>query len=163
MTVKPLGDRVLIKRLEAEEKTKGGIILTSAAKEQPQMAQVLAVGPDGLYELVGDTDDGAPIAAELVGGFTDFRRPHQKRLDSMYFGYTSAGVLSVTPEVLESGYPPIEYELEQRSATAPRNTRVRPGKGLFGRYWRVTFRNKDGTSFTVHDITADIAVSARRL
>ena len=45
MTVKPLGDRVLIKRLEAEEKTKGGIILTSAAKEQPQMAEVLAVGP----------------------------------------------------------------------------------------------------------------------
>ncbi len=45
MTVKPLGDRVLIKRLEAEEKTKGGIILTSAAKEQPQMAKVLAVGP----------------------------------------------------------------------------------------------------------------------
>ena len=45
MTVKPLGDRVLIKRLEAEEKTKGGIILTSASKEQPQMAQVLAVGP----------------------------------------------------------------------------------------------------------------------
>ena len=45
MTVKPLGDRVLIKRLAAEEKTKGGIILTSAAKEQPQMAEVLAVGP----------------------------------------------------------------------------------------------------------------------
>ena len=45
MTVKPLGDRVLIKRLEAEEKTKGGIILTAAAKEQPQMAEVLAAGP----------------------------------------------------------------------------------------------------------------------
>jgi chaperonin GroES len=45
MTVKPLGDRVLIKRLEAEEKTKGGIILAGAAKEQPQMAQVIAVGP----------------------------------------------------------------------------------------------------------------------
>ena len=45
MTVKPLGDRVLIKRLEAEEKTKGGIILAGAAKEQPQMAEVLAVGP----------------------------------------------------------------------------------------------------------------------
>ena len=58
MTVKPLGDRVLIKRLEAEEKTKGGIILTSAAKEQPQMAEVLAVGPgteDEPMELkVGD-------------------------------------------------------------------------------------------------------------
>ena len=45
MTVKPLGDRVLIKRLEAEEKTKGGIILAGAAKEQPQMAQVIAAGP----------------------------------------------------------------------------------------------------------------------
>ncbi|MCQ2561435.1 MAG: co-chaperone GroES [Clostridia bacterium] len=45
MTVKPLGDRVLIKRLEAEEKTKGGIILTTAAKEQPQMATVVAAGP----------------------------------------------------------------------------------------------------------------------
>ena len=45
MNVKPLGDRVLIKRLEAEEKTAGGLILTAAAKEQPQMAEVLAVGP----------------------------------------------------------------------------------------------------------------------
>ena len=42
--IKPLGTRVLIKKLEAEEKTSGGIILTSAAKEQPQMAEVLEVG-----------------------------------------------------------------------------------------------------------------------
>ena len=45
MNIKPLGDRVLIKRLEAEEKTKSGIVLPGAAKEQPQMAEVLAVGP----------------------------------------------------------------------------------------------------------------------
>ena len=45
MTIKPLGDRVLIKRFEAEEKTKSGIVLPGAAKEQPQMAEVLAVGP----------------------------------------------------------------------------------------------------------------------
>lgn len=43
--IKPLGNRVVIKKLEAEEKTQGGIILTSAAKEQPQMAEVVAVGP----------------------------------------------------------------------------------------------------------------------
>lgn len=43
--IKPLGNRVVIKKLEAEEKTEGGIILTSSAKEQPQMAEVLAVGP----------------------------------------------------------------------------------------------------------------------
>ena len=47
MTVKPLGDRVVIKNCEAEETTKSGIILTSAAKEKPQMAMVIAVGPGG--------------------------------------------------------------------------------------------------------------------
>ena len=47
MKIKPLGDRVVIKNLEAEETTKGGIILTNAAKEKPVMAEVLAVGPGG--------------------------------------------------------------------------------------------------------------------
>ena len=47
MTVKPLGDRVVIKNCEAEETTKSGLILTSAAKEKPQMALVIAVGPGG--------------------------------------------------------------------------------------------------------------------
>ena len=56
--IQPLGARVLIKKLEAEEKTSGGIILTSSAKEKPQMAEVLEVGPgtkDEAMELrVGD-------------------------------------------------------------------------------------------------------------
>ena len=43
--MKPLFDRVVIKNIETEEVTKGGILLTSAAKEKPQMAEVLAVGP----------------------------------------------------------------------------------------------------------------------
>ena len=47
MTVKPLGDRVVIKNVEAEETPKSGLILTSAAKEKPQMAVVLAGGPGG--------------------------------------------------------------------------------------------------------------------
>ena len=47
MTMKPLGDRVVIKNLEAEETTKGGIILTNSAKEKPVMAEVVAVGPGG--------------------------------------------------------------------------------------------------------------------
>ena len=45
MTVKPLGDKVVIKKLQAEETTKSGIVLTSSAQEKPQMAEVLAVGP----------------------------------------------------------------------------------------------------------------------
>ena len=47
MKIKPLGDRVVIKNLEAEETTKGGIILAGAAKEKPVMAEVIAVGPGG--------------------------------------------------------------------------------------------------------------------
>ena len=47
MTIKPLADRVVIKMVEAEETTKSGIILTSAAQEKPQYAYIVAVGPGG--------------------------------------------------------------------------------------------------------------------
>lgn len=47
MKLVPLGDKVIIKQLDAEEKTKGGIILTSQSKEKPQEALVVAVGPGG--------------------------------------------------------------------------------------------------------------------
>ena len=50
MTLKPLADRGVIKRLEAEETTKGGIILTAASKEKPDLSIVVAVGPGGLVE-----------------------------------------------------------------------------------------------------------------
>lgn len=50
MKLKPLADRVILKMVEAEETTKGGIILTSAAKEKPEIAEVLAVGPGGIVD-----------------------------------------------------------------------------------------------------------------
>ena len=50
MTIKPLSDRVVLKPAEAEEKTKTGIILTAAAQEKPQVAQVIAVGPGGVVD-----------------------------------------------------------------------------------------------------------------
>ncbi len=50
MKLKPLADRVIIKMLEAEETTKGGIILTGAAKEKPEVAEVISVGPGGLVD-----------------------------------------------------------------------------------------------------------------
>ncbi len=58
MRIRPLGDRVVIKRLEAEETTKSGIVLTGAAKEKPQMAEVVAVGPGGYV-------DGKEVKMEL--------------------------------------------------------------------------------------------------
>ena len=50
MKLKPLADRVIIKMVEAEETTKGGIILTGASKEKPEIAEVLAVGPGGMVD-----------------------------------------------------------------------------------------------------------------
>ena len=50
MNIKPLGDRVVIKMVETEETTKSGIILTGSAKEKPQMAEIVAVGPGGIVE-----------------------------------------------------------------------------------------------------------------
>ena len=54
MAFRPLGDRVLVRRVEEEEKTKGGIIIPDTAKEKPQEGEVLAVGP-------GARDDSGKI------------------------------------------------------------------------------------------------------
>lgn len=61
MNIKPLADRVVIKMLEAEETTKSGIILAGAAKEKPQIAEVVAVGPGGVV-------DGKEVVMELAVG-----------------------------------------------------------------------------------------------
>ncbi len=50
MNIKPLFDRVVIKMVEAEETTKSGIILAGNAKEKPQVAEIVAVGPGGVVE-----------------------------------------------------------------------------------------------------------------
>ena len=61
MNIKPLADRVVIKLVEAEEKTQSGIILTATAQEKPQIAEVVAVGPGK------KNDDGViiPVALEV--------------------------------------------------------------------------------------------------
>ena len=61
MKLVPLGERVVLKRAEAEETTASGIILTGSAKEKPQIAEVVAVGPGGVV-------DGKEIKMELAVG-----------------------------------------------------------------------------------------------
>lgn len=71
MTVKPLGDRVVLKATEVEETTKSGIVLTGTAKERPQYAIVIAVGPGGVV-------DGKEVKMEVEIG--------QKVIYSKYSG-----------------------------------------------------------------------------
>ncbi len=61
MKLVPLGDRVVLKQLEAEETTKSGIVLPGQAKEKPQQAEVIAVGPGGVV-------DGKEIKMEVKTG-----------------------------------------------------------------------------------------------
>ena len=71
MKLKPRADRVIIKMVEAEEKTKSGIILTGAAKEKPEVAEVIEVGPGGLV-------DGKEVKMTVMKG--------QKVITSKYAG-----------------------------------------------------------------------------
>ncbi len=62
MKIKPLADRVVVKPLPAEDKTKGGLFVPDTAKERPQQGEVVAVGPGRV------TDDGKRIPAEVKVG-----------------------------------------------------------------------------------------------
>ena len=72
MTLKPLADRVVVKMVEAEETTKSGIILAGSAKEKPQIAEVVAVGPGAR------TEDGKLLPIDVTVG--------QKVITSKYSG-----------------------------------------------------------------------------
>ena len=61
MTIKPLADKVVVKKLQAEETTKSGIILSSGAQQKPQIAEIIAVGPGGIV-------DGNEIKMEVKVG-----------------------------------------------------------------------------------------------
>jgi chaperonin GroES len=62
MKIKPLQDRIIVKRIEEEEKTKGGIIIPDSAKEKPIEGQVIAVGPGKV------NDNGTRVAPEVKAG-----------------------------------------------------------------------------------------------
>ena len=71
MKLTPLGDRVVLKQLEAETTTKSGIVLTTATQEKPQEAEVIAVGPGGMV-------DGKEVTMQV--------KPGQKVIYSKYAG-----------------------------------------------------------------------------
>jgi chaperonin GroES len=62
MNIRPLGDRILVKRIQEEEKTKGGIIIPDTAKEKPQEGKVVAVGKGKM------TEDGKLLAPDVKAG-----------------------------------------------------------------------------------------------
>jgi len=92
MKLKPLGDRVVIKQLEAEEKTKSGIVLPSQAKEKPQEAEIIAVGPGGMV-------DGKEIIMEVKPGdrviYSKYAGTEVKMDDEEYIIVRQSDILAV--------------------------------------------------------------------
>ncbi len=71
MKLTPLADRVVLKPMEAEETTKGGIILTASAKEKPSVAEVVSVGPGGMVdgkEIVMSVKPGDKVITDKYAG-----------------------------------------------------------------------------------------------
>ena len=93
MAVKPLGDKVLVKRLEAEEMTKGGIVLPDTAKEKPKEGKVIEVGPGKVL------DDGKRGALQLKKGdrilFTSYAGTEIKTDGQEYLIMSEEDVLAV--------------------------------------------------------------------
>lgn len=117
---------------------------------------------DGIYALTGDDDAGRKVNSVLKTGFLDFGQDQTKRVSDLYVGYTG-GQLECTIETYDGPQEEYTYTLEERDADAPRNNRMRVGKGLSSRYWRFTFENVDGTDFQIYDAAANIGTSKRRL
>lgn len=92
MNIKPLGDRVVIKMLETEETTKSGIVLPGSAKEKPQMAEILAVGPGGMV-------DGKEVVMEVNVGdhviYSKYAGTEVKVADDEYIIVRQSDILAI--------------------------------------------------------------------
>lgn len=124
---------------------------------------VLAIGPEGLAVLGGNTDAGDRINASLAWGYRDFGNEQKKRVDSFWFGYSATGLLQVGVQTFGQGYGRFVYRMENRQATKGRNNRVTPGKGLNARYWKVDISNVAGCAFDVDSMGVELLNSTRRI
>ena len=96
MNIKPLGERVVLKVLESEEKTKSGIVLPDTAKEKPQMGKVLAVGPGKIL------DNGEKLPLEVKEGdqvlFAKYAGTEVKLDGEEYMVLKESDILAIVPQ-----------------------------------------------------------------
>lgn len=92
MSLKPLGDRVVLKQLEAEETTKSGIVLPGQAQEKPQEAEVIAVGPGGVI-------DGKEVTMQVKAGdkviYSKYSGTNVKLDDEEYIIVKQSDILAI--------------------------------------------------------------------
>lgn len=128
-----------------------------------QKGRQFAAGPDGLYELTGNTDDGQPIEARVTTGLNDLGTPLLKTVDAAYVGYTADAALTLTATVGQAdGEQSINYTLAD-TAAAMTQARVKLGKGVKARYWQFALANQAGGDFTIETLEVLPVVLERRV
>lgn len=126
---------------------------------QTQDGTVVAT-PEGLARL---DDMVTPVPYSVSFGFTDFNLARESRMENLLVDVRGAQDMSAT--VSTSGASPATgtYPIELRDTSSPRSTRFVPGRGLYGRYWKVRLHADTGMDFTIFNISADMAESRRRM
>jgi hypothetical protein len=120
-----------------------------------------ATSPAGVFQITADTDSGREIAAEVRTGFLDFDDDYEKQMSDLYVGYTG-GALQCEVETYDGPRDVYTYQFEEREANAPRNNRMKIGRGLKSRYWRFGIKNINGADFQLQDMTGITASSKSR-
>ena len=122
-----------------------------------------ATSNEGVMEFSSDTDtDSRSITANVKTGFLDFEQENTKRISDIFLGHVG-GQLEFAVETYDGPQEVYTYAIEEREIDAPRNNRLKPGRGLSSRYWRFAIQNVDGADFQIYDVTAEVASSKRRL
>lgn len=114
---------------------------------------------DGLFELVGEDDNGRPISGTVALGVTDFGSTFLKTVDRLFVGYRARAemVLGVKTEETHNNL----YPLPASPALATQRAKV--GRGLSARYWQFTLQNLDGTDFAIDTVDVKSAKLERRI
>jgi hypothetical protein len=120
----------------------------------------LGAKADGVYELVGDTDAGTPVAARIQFGITDFKSAFSKSIERAYVGYRSAGNLTLTVAIDSSSI--VQSVLPTLLGDALHGSRVKLSKGLSGRYWQFSIQNTLGADFSLDVIDVVPTIRERR-
>jgi hypothetical protein len=120
----------------------------------------LAATPDGIVALMGDTDLGAPIAASIVAGTSDFGAAERKRIDSAFVGYRSGSEMEMT--LITDEHHEYTYRLAPRQiGDTLHGTRVKFGRGVDGRYWQWKLANTAGAGFDLAGVQLNVIPLAR--
>lgn len=121
-------------------------------------------GEGGLYELTGDSDDGAEIAARIVTGEMDFGSPAIKRIQEAYLGYTAGGDLILKVIATHEGkVREFWYRAPVMVPGEVSETRIQVGKGLTSRYWQFELINTGGADFDIEVFDMTLLDLSRRI